>query len=55
VCFHKKCKLLSYTQYWAWITIALPGVVKIFMIGLVVVCAGQSGKVEIGSALRKNS
>jgi hypothetical protein len=38
VCFHQKCRPLSYVQYWAWVPSTLPGGERIFMVGLVVVC-----------------
>jgi hypothetical protein len=38
VCFHQRCRPLSYAQYWAWIPSALPGGERIFMVGLAAVC-----------------
>jgi hypothetical protein len=38
ICFHQNSRPLSFTQYWDWIPLALPGGDRVYMVGLAAVC-----------------
>jgi hypothetical protein len=38
MCFHQNSRPLSFTQYWDWIPLALPGGDRVYMVGPAAVC-----------------